>query len=84
MWVNKGACAQGGIVATQRLAKFRALLEAEVVDLKALQQASWSGIPHQCVQQSKAMMTRRQQADSQTIHALSTSRPTFLVHMASS
>jgi len=31
----------------QRQRKFEALLSAEVVDLKALQAASWSGIPHQ-------------------------------------
>ena len=32
----------------QRLRKFEALLVAEVVDLKALRAAAWSGVPHQC------------------------------------
>ena len=32
----------------QRLRKFEALLAAEVVDLRALRNAAWSGVPHQC------------------------------------
>ena len=32
----------------QRLRKFEMLLAAEVVDLKALRSAAWSGVPHQC------------------------------------
>ena len=32
----------------QRLRKFEMLLAAEVVDLKALRAAAWSGVPHQC------------------------------------
>ena len=32
----------------QRLRKFEMLLAAEVVDLKALRAAAWSGVPQQC------------------------------------